>query len=90
MSGAMMDLHERQTIRIICAPGLVSYLEREVEDVGYTVDSSRPTSLEITAGMHDAMRLNLFLRTEFNVLYLIDSFACAHPDVLYQHTNALP
>ena len=86
----MIDLHKRQTIRITCAPRLVSYLEREVEDLGYTVDSSRPTGLEITAGMHDAMRLNLFLRTGFNVLYLIDSFTCADPDVLYQHTNALP
>ena len=86
----MTDFHEPQTIRITCAPGLVDYLRREVEELGYTVNSSRPTGLEITAGMHDAMRLNLFLRTAFNVLVLIDTFTCANPDELYEHVHALP
>ena len=85
----MTDSHEPQAIRITCAPGLVDYLRREVEALGYTVDSSRPTGLEITAGMHDAMRLNLFLRTAFNVLVLIDTFTCADPDELYRHVRAL-
>jgi putative N6-adenine-specific DNA methylase len=85
----MMDFHDPQTIRITCAPGLVDYLRREVEELGYTVDSSRPTGLVITAGMHDTMRLNLFLRTAFNVLVLIDTFTCADPDELYEHVHAL-
>jgi len=84
-----MDFHEPQTIRITCAPGLVDYLRREVEELGYTVDSFRPTGLVITAGMDDAMRLNLFLRTAFNVLVLIDAFTCADPDELYEHVHAL-
>ncbi len=86
----MTDSHEPQVIRVTCAPGLVDYLRREVEELGYTVDSSRPTGLEITAGMHDAMRLNLFLRTAFNVLVLIDIFPCANPDALYKNVRALP
>ncbi|MCP4589344.1 MAG: class I SAM-dependent RNA methyltransferase [bacterium] len=85
----MTDFQEPQTIRITCAPGLVDYLRHEVEELGYTVDSSRPTGLEITAGMHDAMRLNLFLRTAFNVLVLIDAFTCTDPDELYRHVRAL-
>ena len=76
-------------IRVTCATGLVEYLKREVETLGYTVDSSRPTGLEITAGMHDAMRLNLFLRTGFNVLFLIDSFSCDDPETLYRNTHAI-
>jgi len=78
-----------QAIRITCAPGLVDYLRREVEELGYTVESSRTTGLEITAGMQDAMRLNLFLRTAFNVLVLIDTFTCADPDELYERVRAL-
>ncbi len=85
----MTDSHAPQAIRITCAPGLVDYLRREVEELGYTVDSSRSTGLEITAGMHDAMRLNLFLRTAFNVLVLIDAFTCADPEELYGHVRAL-
>jgi len=86
----MTDFAEPQTIRITCAPGLVDYLRREVEELGYTVDSSRPTGLEITAGMQDAMRLNLFLRTAFNVLLLLDAFSCADPNELYEQVRALP
>jgi len=85
-----MDLHGPHTIRITCAPGLVDYLRREVEELGYTVDSSRPIGLVITAGIHDAMRLNLFLRTAFNVLVLIDAFVCPDPDELYGHVHDLP
>ncbi len=85
----MTDFHEPQAIRITCAPGLVDYLRREVEDLGYTVDSSRLTGLEITAGMHDAMRLNLFLRTAFNVLVPIATFTCANPDELYKRVRAI-
>ena len=32
----MMDFQGSQTIRITCAPGLVSYLQYEVEELGYT------------------------------------------------------
>jgi putative N6-adenine-specific DNA methylase len=86
----MTNFDEPQTIRITCAPGLIDYLRHEVEALGYTVDSHRPTGLEITAGMQDAMRLNLFLRTAFNVLFLIDTFTCADPDALYEHVRTLP
>jgi len=84
-----MDLHEQQTIRITCLRGLVGYLQREVEALGYAVNTSWATGLEITAGMHDAMRLNLFLRAGLNVLCLIDGFTCRDPDELYRRTNAL-
>ena len=84
-----MMLTDPTTIRITCAPGLVGYLEREVEGLGYTVDSVRPTGLEMTAGLHDAMRLNLFLRTGFNVLYLLDTFTCTTPDELYERTTEI-
>lgn len=85
----MANFDAPQSIRITCAPGLVDYLRAEVEALGYTVKSSRLTSLEITANMHDAMRLNLFLRTAFNVLVLIDTFACPDPDALYKHVRGL-
>ncbi len=86
----MTDFDGPQSIRITCAPGLVDYLRREVEELGYTVDSFRPTGVEITAGLHDAMRLNLFLRTAFNVLVLIDAFTCSDPDELYKQVRKLP
>ncbi|MFQ5492195.1 MAG: class I SAM-dependent RNA methyltransferase [Phycisphaerae bacterium] len=86
----MTESLKPQSIRITCAPGLVGYLRGEVQALGYTVDAARTTSLDITANLHDAMRLNLFLRTAFNVLVLIDKFICPHPNELYKHVRALP
>lgn len=86
----MMDVEERKTIRVTCAPRLVGYLQKELEVLGYTVDSTDRTSIELTATMRDAMRLNLFLRTAFNVLWPIHTFKCSGPDELYKHANALP
>lgn len=85
----MLDLYAPQRIRITCARSLVSYLQQEVESLGYEVGSARQTGLEITASMNDAMRLNLFLRTGLNVLYLIDSFSCTDPDMLYDKTASI-
>ncbi len=58
--------------------------------MGYTVDSTRLTALQITANIHDAMRLNLYLRTAFNVLILIKKFTCNNPDELYKQTLEIP
>ncbi len=86
----MIDFNEPQSIRITCAPSLVDHLRREVEALGYTVDSTRLTALQITANIHDAMKLNLYLRTAFNVLILIKKFTCANPDELYKQTYEIP
>ncbi len=85
----MIDVNKPETIRITCAPGLIGYLEGEVAALGYTIESSKPTSLEIKASLHDAMRLNLYLRTGFNVLYLLKEFECLNPDELYEHVNSI-
>lgn len=85
----MVDRHAPQRIRITCAKGLVAFLQREVEALGYVVDSARPTGVETTGGMYDAMRLNLFLRTGLNVLYLVGSFPCTDPEMLYAETAAI-
>ncbi len=82
-----VDLDERRRIRITCAKGLSEYLQQEVEQLGYGVTSSRPTGVEIEASMVDAFRLNLFLRTGMNVLFLIDSFDCRGPEELYDRTS---
>lgn len=85
----MFDLDAPQTIRITCAQGLVEYLRREVESLGYAVNDARQSGLEITGSMRDAMRLNLFLRCGMNVLYLIDAFECFNADELYRRVYAL-
>lgn len=84
-----MDLHEPNLVRLTCAPALAGYLERELEQLGYTVVASSDTGVDIQASLHDAMRLNLYLRTAYHVLYLLREFNCSTPDELYRQTSLI-
>lgn len=85
----MIEADRPCPLRVACPLGLTPYLEREIEALGYTVDASQPTGVELTGSLLDAMRLNLYLRTGMNVLYLLAAFPCADPDELYEQANAL-
>lgn len=84
-----MELLRENTIVITCAPGLTEPLRLEVESLGYAVDRVRDTSIEIRGTFHETMRLNLYLRTAFNVLFLLKEFKCSSPDELYSRTSKL-
>lgn len=73
-----------------CGPGLVDYLRSEIESLGYTVAAAGSVDAAIEGNMYDAMRLNLYLRTAYNVLYLLRSFPCDTPDELYRKIRQMP
>ncbi len=85
-----MDLKQKSTVLITCSPGLVEYVRQEVEALGYTVGSSHGAGLELAGDLYDAMKLNLYLRTAYNVLFLLKNFRCVSPDVLYREVKKLP
>lgn len=85
-----MKATDKSTILITCGRGLGDLLRGEVEALGFTVDSSHETGVEITGDMADAMRLNLHLRTAFNVLYRLAQFESRGPDHLYIQVSKIP
>lgn len=85
-----MDPKQTGTILITCSAGLVDYVRREVEDLGYEAGESHKTGLELQGDQYDAMRLNLHLRTAYNVLFLLDKFKCKSPAELYENVADLP
>lgn len=85
-----MNKNDNNTILITCARGLSEILSDEIRALGFTVDSVHETGVEITGNIDDCMKLNLHLRTAFNVLYLLKHFECRNPDELYRQTTALP
>lgn len=86
----LMDFKHKSTILITCAKGLVPYLKNEVERLSFCVDSCHATGVTITASLHDALTLNLFLRTAYNVLYLLRKFSAATPEELYREVSCIP
>jgi putative N6-adenine-specific DNA methylase len=85
-----MNAKDKNTIMVTCAKGLSEILQDEIESLGYSVKSSHETGVEITGDLYDCMKLNLHLRTAFNVLYLLKHFQCCDPEKLYSETTALP
>ncbi|MFH1093174.1 MAG: class I SAM-dependent RNA methyltransferase [Candidatus Omnitrophota bacterium] len=84
-----MDFNKQDIVLITCARGIVPYLIKEVEALGFAVLSSHETGLEIKASLNDTQKLNLYLRTAFNVLYLLKKFTCDSPEELYREINAM-
>jgi putative N6-adenine-specific DNA methylase len=80
----------KSTIRINCAKRCGIYLKKEVEALGYQVEKDTETSVELTGTLEDCMLLNLYLRTAFRVLFLLDEFEAANPDEMYEHLVAMP
>jgi len=56
-----MDLKQKSTILITCSPGLVEYVRREVEALGYRVGSCHNAGLELIGDQYNAMKLNLLI-----------------------------
>lgn len=82
---------EKRTLFLTCAKGLAPILVRELENLG--MPSPRevgPAGVETEGDGHDAMRLNLLLRTAQRVYYHLHDFQAQHADDLYHQVNALP
>jgi putative N6-adenine-specific DNA methylase len=85
-----MDFQKKSRLLITCAPGLAEWLRAEIEALGYKVLVARKTGVEIEGTLADSMRLNLWLRTAFAVLYLLEEFPCRDAEALYRAAVKLP
>lgn len=85
-----MDFQKKSRLLITCAPGLAEWLQAEIEALGHNVLLVRKTGVEIEGTLADSMRLNLWLRTAFSVLFLLDEFKCRDPEALYRAAVKLP
>lgn len=84
-----MDIDKQQNLLITCGRGIVPYLRKEVEEFGFTVKSQHNTGIEISASLQEAMKLNLCLRTAFNVLCLLKQFTCRNAKELYEQMSSI-
>jgi len=85
-----MRFEEKSRLLITCAPSLSDWLQKELEALGHSIALVRKTGIEIEGSLVDAMKLNLWLRTAFAVLYLVDEFDCPDADALYRAAVSMP
>ncbi|WP_183567546.1 THUMP domain-containing class I SAM-dependent RNA methyltransferase [Mucilaginibacter sp. SP1R1] len=79
----MQVFHTESKIIITCNKRLSSYLQQEVEALGFTATRVFQTGVELKGTVTDTIALNLNLRCASQVLYLIKSFNADDPKQLY-------
>lgn len=85
-----MDFQKKSRLLITCAPCLSDWLQKEIEALGHKVLLARKTGIEIDGTLADSMRLNLWLRTAFAVLYKLCEFECRDAEALYRAALKMP
>ena len=79
----MQVFHTENKIIITCNKRLSTYLQQEVEDLGFKPVRVFQTGVELFGTVTDCIALNLNLRCASQVLYLIKSFNADDPKQLY-------
>ena len=80
----MQVFHTKSRIVITCNKRLSTYLQAEVEALGYQITRSFSTGVEVEGTLNDCIPLNLNLRSASQVLYHLKSFEAENPARLYK------
>lgn len=86
----MVDFGLKGKVVVTCKDRFSSYLEKELNDLGFRPVKTERTSIELEASLSDCIFLNLHLRTASHVLFEIRSFYLHHADDIYRRIKALP
>jgi putative N6-adenine-specific DNA methylase len=86
----MADFNQKGRVSITCPLGLVPYLKREVENLGYRIRNTRKTGLEVEATLNECVELNYWLRTAHRVHFLISETRADNPDELKKWLSNIP
>jgi putative N6-adenine-specific DNA methylase len=81
----MQVFQTESKIIITCNKRLSSYLQQEVEALGFEVKRSFSTGVELWGTVNDCITLNLNLRCASQILYLLKNFTAADPQQLYDN-----
>ncbi|RWU06337.1 THUMP domain-containing class I SAM-dependent RNA methyltransferase [Pedobacter chitinilyticus] len=76
--------HTKSKVIITCNKRLSSYLQTEVEELGYTIERAFSTGVELNITLTECIKLNLNLRCASQILYSLKSFEAKNPEELYQ------
>ncbi len=79
-----MNLLNSSRIIVTCSNRLSSYLQKEVEELGFLPTRIFKTGVELTGDLNDCIKLNLQLRCASQVLYSLKEFKAFNADALYK------
>lgn len=86
----MEVFNKKSRVIITCSKRLSPYLEREVNDLGFSTIRTFPTGVELNASVNECIKLNLNLRCASQILYSLKTFTADSPDDVYKHVKNFP
>ena len=86
-----MSLYTTNSVIIItCSKRLAPYLELEVKELGFTIDETFITGVQLKGTINDCIKLNLNLHCASQVLYSLKQFEADNADGIYKHLADYP
>jgi len=85
----MQVFHNKSKVIITCNKRLSPYLQEEVKALGYTIERTFATGVELNITVTECIKLNLNLRCASQILYSIKNFKAVTPDDLYNEIKAI-
>ena len=74
----------KSKIIITCPKFIAPFLGQEVTDLGYTITEQWATGVAIEGTLNDCIKLNFYIRTGNQVLWLIKDFEAVNADLMYK------
>ena len=75
-----ISFEQKSKIIITCPKFIAPYLSKEVTDLGYTIIDQWSTGVAIEGTINDCIKLNFYIRTGNQVLWLIKDFEAVNAD----------
>lgn len=72
-----------------CAKGIAPFLKQELLCLGFPILSEAVAGIETEGTIHDAYKLNLYLRTAHRILFPIGEFPAVNADDLYRAASEI-
>lgn len=85
----MENFASQSRIVVTCNKRLSPYLTEEIQKLGFHVELTSPSYVELQGTLTDCIRLNLQLRCASQVLYSMRQFTADSVDELYQKLTAI-
>lgn len=86
-----MSLFTSKAIIIItCPKRLAPFLEEEVKELGFNIEQTFITGVQLTGTLNDCIKLNLNLRCASQVLYSLKKFEAKDANEIYNNLVAFP
>nr|WP_321513438.1 THUMP domain-containing protein [uncultured Pseudodesulfovibrio sp.] len=86
----MTTFSQNAPILVTCPKGIPEYLDRELEQLGYSRRHVMDAGVQTFGSLKDCMRLNLWIRTGHRVLLELKRFRAFDTDEIYREIRALP